>query len=62
MKQYFYCGPVMLFNTCVISKWKASTVAASKEKARSNLAYQYKMTNKLLPGTKISLPGAITEG
>lgn len=59
MNQYEYDGPVMEFDTCVAHHWKASTYAASENKARSNLAYQFKKRNNRLPDAKITLPGRI---
>lgn len=59
MKQYRYDGPVMLFDKCIVSRWKASTFAVSEAKARSNLTYQYKSNNCLLPNTKVTLPGKL---
>lgn len=59
MKQYSYDGPVMEFNTCIANCWKASTYAASENKARSNLAYQFKKKNNKMPNAKITLPGKL---
>ena len=33
MNQYLYDGPVMEFNTCIASRWKASTYAPSEKKS-----------------------------
>lgn len=60
MNKYSYEGPVMEFEKCVTNSWKASTYAVSENKARSNLAYQYKKQNNKMPATKIILPGKIT--
>lgn len=59
MQQYRYDGPVMRFNDCIMQHWKATTVAASEAKAKSNLAYRYKKENGLMPNTKITLPGKL---
>lgn len=59
MKEYRYDGPVMRFDNCVQSRWKASTYAISEAKAKSNLAYRYKKENGLMPNTKITLPGKL---
>ena len=56
---YVYNGPVMEFETCIAHMWKASTYAISEEKARSNLAYQFKKQNNRNPNAKIILPGKI---
>lgn len=42
MNQYVYSGPVMEFDRCIMNNFKASTYAVSEQKARSNLAYQFK--------------------
>lgn len=59
MNQYFYDGPVMEFDRCIASRWKASTYAVSESKARTNLAFRFKKDNRRLPNSKISLPGKI---
>lgn len=59
MNQYEYDGPVMIFDTCVASRWKGSTYAVSERKARSNLAYQFKKMHNRVPGARITLPGKI---
>lgn len=59
MNRYLYNGPVMEFQTCIMNCWKASTCAVSEDRARSNLAYQFKKQNHKLPGVKISLPGKL---
>ena len=60
MNTYIYEGPVMEFERCITDRWKATTMAASENKARSNFAYQYKKTNNKLPTAKISLPGKVS--
>lgn len=59
MQQYQYDGPVMRFDDCVQHRWKATTVAPTEAKAKSNLAYRYKKENGLMPNTKITLPGKL---
>lgn len=61
MKKYRYSGPAMWFNTCIMNKWTGETMAATPEKARSNLAYQFKKQNKLIPSANITLPGKLEE-
>lgn len=61
MDLYSYEGPVMHFDRCVAWNWSATTYAASESKARSNLSYQYKQKNNMVPGARISLPGKITK-
>lgn len=59
MNEYTYKGPVMKHDICVANNWEASTYASSEKKARSNLTYQYKKKNNLIPSVKITLPGEI---
>ena len=59
MNMYTYSGPVMMFETCVADNWKGETTAVTERKARSNLTYQYKSQNGLLPSARITLPGKI---
>lgn len=62
MTCYTYSGPVMSgFNKCIANKWQGTTYAPSKQKAKSNLAYQFKKANNLLPNVKITLPGDVKE-
>lgn len=57
--RYRYDGPVMEFDMLVASRWKGETIAPSEQKARNNLAYQFKKSNNRIAGTKITLPGKI---
>lgn len=59
MNQYIYDGPVVVFGTCVMNRWQASTCAVSEKKARSNLAYQFKKKTNRVPEAKITLPGKL---
>lgn len=59
MHRYTYDGPVTEFGKCIESHWKAATYAVSESKARSNLAYQFKMEYGKTRNSKISLPGKI---
>ena len=58
--KFVYEGPVFEFDKCVVDCWRGTTIAESKGKAISNLAYQYKKNNNRLVGTKVTLPGEIT--
>jgi hypothetical protein len=58
MNRYAYNGPVLIFGKCV-ANWKGETVADSEKKAKSNLTYQYKTKNKLVPSAKVHLPGEL---
>ena len=55
-KKYSYNGPVMRFDRCIDDQFKAETMAISEERARSNIIFQYKKANNLIPSTNISLP------
>lgn len=59
MNKYIYEGPVMEFDKCIANRWRGETIAPTEDKARSNLAYQFKVKNSKLPRTKISLPGKL---
>lgn len=53
---YSYDGPVLAFDKIVANRWRGTTRASSAEKARNNLAYQFKRNYHLMPNTKITLP------
>lgn len=57
--KYIYEGPVMEFDMCVTDHWKGETYAVSENKARSNLAYQYKKRTHRTSDAKLTLPGKI---
>lgn len=57
MKTYSYIGPVMEFDRVIANNWKGTTEAESERKARANLAYRFKLENKKMPNSKITLPG-----
>lgn len=59
MKQYVYDGPIMVFETCVASRWVGVTYAVSEAKARSNLTYQAKTYVGKAPSARVTLPGKI---
>lgn len=58
-KQYSYDGPVMEFDRCIASHYKASTYAPSEGKARANLAYRIKQEMGKVPNAHIKLPGKL---
>ena len=60
MHLYIYNGPVFEFERLLIDRWTASTRAESEKKARSNLAYQFKMKYGRTPNSKIIIPGKLT--
>lgn len=55
MTKYEYKGQVVQFGRVVKEYWIAQTVAPSKQKAISNLIYQFKKQNNLIQGSKIEL-------
>ena len=59
MSLYSYDGPVLEFDKIVSNHWHAETMAVSEAKARTNLAYQFKMETGRVPRTKITLPGKL---
>ena len=60
LKTYSYSGPVMVFDICAAQSWKATTMAPTAAKARSNLTYQAKKMLGKAPSAKVTLPGKIT--
>lgn len=56
---YIYEGPVCEFGTCVQNVWVGKTVAVSEKKAKSNLAYQWKLNNNRTGNSKVELPGEV---
>lgn len=56
---FSYDGPVLYFDKCIASKWKGMTTAVSKERALSNLSYQFKRQNNMAANARITLPGKI---
>lgn len=61
MTLYSYDGPVYNFQTMLTDRWHGETRAVSKQKAASNLAYQYKKQSNLLASCDIRLPGIVKE-
>lgn len=59
MNKYSYDGPVKEFDKIVANNWHGETFAASEEKAKCNLSYQYKKTMGRTPNAKITLPGKL---
>lgn len=59
MNKYIYDGPVMEFDKLITDRWKGETIAPSENKARNNLAYQFKLKNNRMAKTKIKLPGKL---
>lgn len=59
MNTYAYSGPVLIFGKPVINSWYGETTASSKNKALSNLQYQFKREYDLSPNNKVELTGRI---
>lgn len=57
--RYFYEGPVLEFDKVIAKCWRGETIASSKRKTRSNLAYQFKRATNRTPRTKITVPGEL---
>ena len=60
MKLYSYDGPILEFNRIIADHWKASTRAKTEDKARCNLAQQFKIETGREPSAKITVPGKLT--
>ena len=61
MNLYSSTGPVTMFDRCVSNCWKGETYASSEKKAKSNLIFQYKKQNGLIPASKVNLPGKLVK-
>lgn len=58
-EQYTYDGPVVEFDRVICNHWSGTTYAPSLQKARTNLAYQFRKQFGKETRTRISLPGKI---
>lgn len=54
---YVYEGPVMAFERCIDTHWRAETRAVPESKARANLEYRYKKMSGRSQDSKITLTG-----
>ena len=61
MDLYSYTGPVTMFDRCVANCWKGETYASSEIKAKSNLIFQYKKQNGLIPASNVNLTGKLVK-
>lgn len=61
MTLYSYDGPVLEFDKIIANKWHGQTRAVNEARARTNLAYQFKMETGRVPRTRITLPGKIVK-
>ena len=58
MNRYIFRGQVLdQFGSIIDRHWRGETVAASINKAKSNLNYQWKKTHNYPSGTKVVLDG-----
>lgn len=57
--RYTYTGPVMVFGVLAQNNWHGETLASTPEKAKSNLAYQWKKANGRSATSKVELPGKV---
>ena len=57
--RYGYYGPVKIFDRLVAENWYGETIAESEDKAKSNLAYQYKKSHNLSARSKVILPDKV---
>lgn len=55
--KWIYDGPVVAFGKCICNRWHGETMATTEQKARSNLAYQFKKTHDLVASAKVTIPG-----
>ncbi len=54
-----YKGCVKLFDTVIAGTWEGETRAPSEAKARSNLAWRYKLSHGYSADSAIRLPGKL---
>ena len=59
MHRYLYEGQVKEFDQIINPKWTGMTIAATEKKAKSNLAYQFKLETHKTANSKIILPGKL---
>ncbi len=53
MNRYIYKGAIMLYGKCVADRWQGETLAATKDKAVSNLKFQARKALGLQPQVPI---------
>ncbi len=58
--KYFYDGPVMIFDKIATDHWHGETMAPTENKARANLAYQFKKQFNYASNAKVILPYDVT--
>ena len=60
-KLYQYEGAVLIFDRVVANKFTAQTMAISKQKARSNIAWQFRKAGNVADHIPVTLTGEIRE-
>lgn len=58
MPKYLYDGPVMVFGKFV-GNWRGETFAHSEDKAKSNLAFQFRKQNNRASNTVVEFPNEL---
>lgn len=58
-RTYRFAGAVAVYDKIATTNFKTTTRATSKEKAASNIKFQFTQANNLIPRTKITLIGDI---
>ena len=61
LTRYEYDGPVIEFQRVITYRWKGSTLARTKERAYTNLKYQFKKEHNKYVNNNIQLPGKLIE-
>lgn len=59
MNVYCYTGPVLQHGQVICNRFYGETMAATAEKARSNIAYQFKKKYGLVPNASITMPNKV---
>lgn len=58
-KRYVYSGRVMQFDDVIETNWEGETLAETPARAKSNLAFRYKLQRDMKIDTRISLPDQV---
>lgn len=60
-RRYKLDGAMCLFDNLIDGNVHGTTMAVSKAKAKSNFEYNYKKNHNMLPTSKVTFKGTITE-
>ncbi len=60
-RAFRYDGAVMVFDRMAESRFRAETFAVTPEKARNNIAFQYRMKANIAGHVPVTLPGKLVE-